>query len=64
MDVHLPGIYVSKVIQSTEEKKIEKLTFAKDPIDNMLNAGRQFNHTVDLRMMAPNKTHQVLTTSF
>lgn len=30
-NVHLQGIYVNKVIQSTEEKKIEKLTFAKDP---------------------------------
>ncbi|KAF2454131.1 putative coenzyme A transferase [Lineolata rhizophorae] len=28
-DIHLQGVYVSKVIQSTEEKKIEKLTFAK-----------------------------------
>jgi 3-oxoacid CoA-transferase len=37
-NVHLQGIYVSKVIQSTEEKKIEKLTFAKDPND-MLQAG-------------------------
>lgn len=30
-DVHLQGIYVKKVIQCTEHKKIEKLTFAKDP---------------------------------
>lgn len=28
--VHLPGIYVKKVIQSTTEKKIEKLTFRKE----------------------------------
>ncbi|KAL1962994.1 hypothetical protein VTN77DRAFT_8840 [Rasamsonia byssochlamydoides] len=28
--VHLPGIYVQRVIQSTEEKKIEKYTFAKE----------------------------------
>jgi 3-oxoacid CoA-transferase len=28
--VHLPGIYVKRVIQSTEEKKIEKYTFAKE----------------------------------
>lgn len=28
--VHLPGIYVKKVIQSTSEKKIEKYTFAKE----------------------------------
>lgn len=31
--VHLPGIYVQRVIQSTAEKKIEKFTFAKDPND-------------------------------
>ncbi|KAM0231026.1 hypothetical protein ACHAPO_008855 [Fusarium lateritium] len=31
--VHLPGIYVKRVIQSTEEKSIEKYTFAKDPSD-------------------------------
>jgi 3-oxoacid CoA-transferase len=30
-NIHLQGVYVTKVIQSTEEKKIEKLTFAKDP---------------------------------
>ncbi|KAB5526350.1 coenzyme A transferase [Coniochaeta sp. 2T2.1] len=29
--VHLPGIYVKRVIQSTTEKKIEKYTWAKDP---------------------------------
>lgn len=28
--VHLPGIYVRRVVQSTEEKKIEKYTFAKE----------------------------------
>lgn len=28
--VHLPGIYVKRVIQSTEKKKIEKHTFAKE----------------------------------
>jgi 3-oxoacid CoA-transferase len=27
--VHLPGIYVKRVIQSTEEKQIEKFTFSK-----------------------------------
>lgn len=37
-DVHLQGIYVSKVIKSTEKKQIEKLTFAKDPSE-MLKAG-------------------------
>lgn len=31
--VHLPGIYVKRVIQSTTEKNIEKYTFAKDPND-------------------------------
>ncbi|KAL6245812.1 hypothetical protein RBB50_006965 [Rhinocladiella similis] len=30
VSVHLPGIYVTKVIQSTAEKKIEKFTFRKD----------------------------------
>lgn len=29
--VHVPGIYVSKVIQATEEKLIEKVVNAKDP---------------------------------
>lgn len=33
--VHLPGIYVKKVIQSTERKNIEKFTFSKDDGDNM-----------------------------
>ena len=28
--VHLPGIYVKRVVQSTAEKKIEKFTFAKE----------------------------------
>lgn len=37
--IHLQGIYVNKVIQSTGEKKIEKLTFAKDP-NEMLQAGQ------------------------
>ncbi|KAH0599241.1 hypothetical protein MHUMG1_03358 [Metarhizium humberi] len=31
--VHLPGIYVKRVIQSTSEKNIEKFTFAKDESD-------------------------------
>ncbi|KAH6675771.1 hypothetical protein B0J14DRAFT_587281 [Halenospora varia] len=30
-NIHLQGIYVSKVIQSTEPKKIEKTTFRKTP---------------------------------
>lgn len=36
--IHVQGIYVNKVIQSTEQKQIEKLTFAKTP-DEMLKAG-------------------------
>lgn len=31
--VHLPGIYVKKVVQSTAEKKIEKFTFRKEEGD-------------------------------
>ncbi|TVY71231.1 Succinyl-CoA:3-ketoacid coenzyme A transferase [Lachnellula suecica] len=31
--VHLPGIYVKRVIQSTTQKNIEKVTLAKDPND-------------------------------
>ncbi|KKK12263.1 hypothetical protein P175DRAFT_0501225 [Aspergillus ochraceoroseus IBT 24754] len=37
-DIHLQAIYVNKVIQSTEKKQIEKLTFAKDPSE-LLQAG-------------------------
>ncbi|KAJ5577424.1 uncharacterized protein N7459_006388 [Penicillium hispanicum] len=37
-NIHLQGIYVDAVIQSTEKKQIEKLTFAKDPSE-MLQAG-------------------------
>jgi len=29
--IHVPGIYVNRVVQSTVPKKIEKYTFAKDP---------------------------------
>src|SRR5262245_42490823 len=29
--VHVPGIYVDRIVRSTAEKKIEKFTFAKDP---------------------------------
>ena len=36
--IHVQGIYVNKVIQSTEPKAIEILTYAKSP-DEMLNAG-------------------------
>ncbi|KAI0012368.1 coenzyme A transferase [Xylariaceae sp. FL0662B] len=35
--VHLPGIYVKRVIQSTVEKSIEKFTFAKDENDASAN---------------------------
>ncbi|KAL9091450.1 MAG: hypothetical protein Q9165_004836 [Trypethelium subeluteriae] len=37
--VHLPGIYVKKVIQSTEPKNIEKVVNAKDPADAMSALG-------------------------
>ena len=37
-NIHVQGIYVKKVIKSTEPKKIEKLTFAKNP-DELLQAG-------------------------
>ncbi|KAI9375672.1 CoA-transferase family III domain-containing protein [Aspergillus egyptiacus] len=37
-EIHLQAIYVNKVIQSTEKKQIEKLTYAKDPSE-MLQAG-------------------------
>lgn len=30
-DIHLQGVYVKRVIQSTEEKKIERLVHYKDP---------------------------------
>lgn len=32
--VHLPGIYVKRVIQSTEEKQIEKFTFKKEDLES------------------------------
>lgn len=38
-EIHLQGIYVNKVIKSTEPKKIEKLTYAKYPND-MLKGGK------------------------
>ncbi|CRK16678.1 hypothetical protein BN1723_015260 [Verticillium longisporum] len=37
-DVHIPGIYVDQVAKSTEEKKIEKLTYHKSP-EEMLKSG-------------------------
>ncbi|OLL22815.1 Succinyl-CoA:3-ketoacid coenzyme A transferase 1, mitochondrial [Neolecta irregularis DAH-3] len=36
--IHLPGIYVSRLVQSTAAKTFEKYTFAKDPAE-MLDAG-------------------------
>lgn len=47
--VHLPGIYVSKVVQSTTEKRIEKLTLSPSP-----GAGD--------RSTADNKTASILGT--
>jgi 3-oxoacid CoA-transferase len=45
-EIHLQGIYVNKVIQSTEKTMIEKLTFAKDPSE-MLQAGMHAsNHLI------------------
>ena len=44
--VHLPGIYVKRVVQSTADKKIEKRVFAKDASDTSMNAlgsGEQAN---------------------
>ena len=40
--VHLPGIYVKRVIQSQAEKKIEKYTFAKEELgeDSMAALGK------------------------
>src|SRR6202012_3373250 len=36
--VHVPGIYVDRVIQSTEEKRIEKEIYAKDPGEELKSA--------------------------
>ncbi|KAF2088574.1 beta ketoadipate:succinyl-CoA transferase, TR1 [Saccharata proteae CBS 121410] len=36
--VHVPGIYVSRVIQSLTEKKIEKVVNAKNPADEVTSA--------------------------
>lgn len=43
--VHVPGIYVDRVIQSTEKKNIEKIVNAKDPADamNALGSGDAAN---------------------
>jgi 3-oxoacid CoA-transferase len=37
--IHIQGIYVDVVVQSTEPKKIEKLTFAKDAKDTTVKEG-------------------------
>ena len=37
--IHVPGIYVDRIVQSTAEKKIEKYTFAKDPNEPLDSAG-------------------------
>ncbi|KAF2108699.1 hypothetical protein BDV96DRAFT_652635 [Lophiotrema nucula] len=37
--IHVPGIYVDRVIQSTAEKKIEKVVNAKDPKDALGGLG-------------------------
>ena len=37
--IHVPGIYVNRVVQSTAEKQIEKYTFAKDPAEQLESAG-------------------------
>jgi 3-oxoacid CoA-transferase len=37
--VHIPGIYVDRIVQSTVEKKIEKYTFAKDPSEQLESSG-------------------------
>jgi 3-oxoacid CoA-transferase len=38
--VHVPGIYVDRVIQSTAEKKIEKVVNAKDPEEAVSELGK------------------------
>jgi Acyl CoA:acetate/3-ketoacid CoA transferase, alpha subunit len=48
-DIHLQGIYVDKVIQSTEPKKIEKLTFAKNP-NELLQAGKSIPRVSSLTL--------------
>jgi 3-oxoacid CoA-transferase len=37
--IHVPGIYVDRVVQSTEEKQIEKYTFAKEPTEQPVSTG-------------------------
>jgi 3-oxoacid CoA-transferase len=38
--VHVPGIYVDRVVQSTEEKRLEKEIYAKDPKDELASLGQ------------------------
>jgi len=37
--IHVPGIYVDRVVQSTAPKQIEKYTFAKDPNEQLESTG-------------------------
>ena len=37
--IHVPGIYVDRIIKSTAEKKIERYTFAKDPSEQLESIG-------------------------
>jgi len=37
--IHVPGIYVDRVVQSTVPKQIEKYTFAKDPSEQLESVG-------------------------
>jgi 3-oxoacid CoA-transferase len=46
-NVHLQGIYVTKVIKSTEGKQIEKLTFKKSP-EELRNAGESLKRVSNL----------------
>ncbi|EUC41588.1 hypothetical protein COCMIDRAFT_40238 [Bipolaris oryzae ATCC 44560] len=39
--VHVPGIYIDRVIQSTAEKKIEKVVNAKDPSEALGGLGKR-----------------------
>ena len=37
--IHVPGIYVDRIVQATEKKQIEKYTFAKDPAEQLAAGG-------------------------
>ena len=37
--IHVPGIYVDRVVPSTAPKQIEKYTFAKDPSERLESVG-------------------------